>query len=138
MIEWFSQHQALLAWMTGLSIATFIASLLSLPWLVGRIPEDYFLREKRHPTPWKKTHPAIRLGVLISKNALGLILLLGGMLMLFLPGQGLLTMAMGVLLLDYPGKFRLERRIVQVPKVLESLNWLRAKRGVAPLLVDGD
>lgn len=124
--------------MTGVSIVTFIASLLSLPWLVSRIPEDYFLREKRRPSPWKETHPAIRLGVLIGKNVLGLVLLLGGTLMLFLPGQGLLTMAMGILLLDYPGKFRLERRIVRVPQVSESLNWLRAKRGVGPLLVDGD
>ncbi len=124
--------------MTGVSIVTFIASLLSLPWLVSRIPEDYFLREKRRPSPWKETHPAIRLGVLIGKNVLGLVLLLGGTLMLFLPGQGLLTMAMGILLLDYPGKFRLERRIVRVPQVSESLNWLRSKRGVGPLLVDGD
>ncbi len=138
MIEWFSQHQALLAWMTGVSVVTFIASLLSLPWLVSRIPEDYFLREKRRPTPWKQTHPAIRLGVLIGKNALGLILLSGGILMLFLPGQGLLTMAMGILLLDYPGKFHLERRVVRLPQVYESLNWLRAKRGAAPLVVDGD
>ncbi len=138
MIEWFAQHHALLAWMTGVSIVTFIASLLSLPWLVSRIPEDYFLREKRRPSPWKETHPAIRLGVLIGKNVLGLVLLLGGTLMLFLPGQGLLTMAMGILLLDYPGKFRLERRIVRVPQVSESLNWLRSKRGVGPLLVDGD
>ncbi len=138
MIEWFAQHHALLAWMTGVSIVTFVASLLSLPWLVSRIPEDYFLREKRRPSPWKETHPAIRLGVLIGKNVLGLVLLLGGTLMLFLPGQGLLTMAMGILLLDYPGKFRLERRIVRVPQVSESLNWLRSKRGVGPLLVDGD
>lgn len=124
--------------MTSVSIVTFIASLLTLPWLVSRIPEDYFLREKRRPGPWKQTHPAIRLGVLIGKNALGITLLVGGLLMLFLPGQGLLTMAMGMLLVDYPGKFRLERRVVQVPQVFDSLNWLRAKRGAAPLLVDSD
>lgn len=138
MIEWFAQHHVLLAWMTSVSIVTFIASLLTLPWLVSRIPEDYFLREKRRPGPWKQTHPAIRLGVLIGKNALGITLLVGGLLMLFLPGQGLLTMAMGMLLTDYPGKFRLERRVVQVPQIFESLNWLRAKRGAPPLEVDGE
>jgi hypothetical protein len=54
--------------------------------------------------------------------------------MLFLPGQGLLTMITGLLLIDYPGKFRLERKIVNTPAVLKSLNWLRAKAKKPPLI----
>jgi hypothetical protein len=53
--------------------------------------------------------------------------------MLVLPGQGILTIATGLLLMDYPGKFRLERRIVATPMVLKGLNWLRAKANQPPL-----
>jgi hypothetical protein len=116
------------------SAFVFVISLLSLPWLVAQIPDDYFVPKKRQPTQWKTRQPLIRLVILIGKNCLGYVLLLGGILMLFLPGQGLLTMITGLLLIDYPGKFRLERRIVNTPAVLKSLNWLRAKANKPPLI----
>jgi hypothetical protein len=74
--------------------------------------------------------------LLIAKNAFGAILLLGGIIMLFVPGQGLLTIAMGLLLLDYPGKFHLEQRLASNAKILNGLNWLRAKAGTAPLRIE--
>ena len=52
--------------------------------------------------------------------------------MLFTPGQGILSILAGLLLMNFPGKFRLERWLVQRPGVLKSLNWLRARRGKAP------
>lgn len=136
MFDWMSDHQHLLAWMGVISAIVFVVSLLSLPWLVARIPEDYFSHRDRQPTPWKKQHPVIRLLLLAGKNLLGLILLVGGLLMLLLPGQGLLTILMGALLLDYPGKYNIERRVVSQPKVLKSLNWLRAKANHPPLVID--
>ncbi|MGK2913699.1 MAG: PGPGW domain-containing protein [Porticoccaceae bacterium] len=137
-MAWIAANQSLLTWVAAASAIVFVVSLLSLPWLVARIPQDYFHFNKRHPTRWKQTHPLIRGLYLVGKNLLGLVLLIGGLLMIFLPGQGLLTMAMGLLLLDYPGKFALERRIVRVPAVLNSINWLRAKAGTPPLDVAGD
>jgi hypothetical protein len=131
--DWISARQELLTWLTIGSLFTFVASLLALPWLVSLIPQDYFLPKHREPTPWKDAHPLIRLVLLAIKNILGLILLCGGTLMLFLPGQGLLTIAMGLILMDYPGKFRFERRLAGLPGVLRSLNWLRAKRHQPPL-----
>ena len=74
--------------------------------------------------------------MLIGKNLLGAILLAGGLIMLFVPGQGLLTMAMGLLLLDYPGKFALERRVARQRSVQSGLNWLRARAGAPPLILD--
>ncbi|KJS09773.1 MAG: transmembrane protein (PGPGW) [Gammaproteobacteria bacterium BRH_c0] len=123
-------------WLTVLSIATFVISLAVLPWLVAHIPEDYFLYESRTAAPWKEAKPLLRYCFMGLKNLFGLMLLAGGFLMIFIPGQGLLTMAMGLLLLDYPGKFRLERRIVTIPAVYKGLNWLRNKQGVAPLRTD--
>jgi len=115
------------------SAVIFFISLLSLPWLVAKIPEDYFSPQKRQPTEWKVQRPVMRLMVLIGKNCLGYLLLLGGLLMLVLPGQGILTIVTGLLLMDYPGKFRLERKIVATPVVLKGLNWLRGKANQPPL-----
>ena len=134
LMDLLAEHQYLLWWMGVGSAFIFVISLLSLPWLVAQIPDDYFVPKKRQPTQWKTRQPLIRLIILIGKNCLGYMLLLGGILMLFLPGQGLLTMITGLLLIDYPGKFRLERKIVNTPTVLKSLNWLRAKAHKPPLI----
>lgn len=125
-----------IAWLGALSLFTFVASLVALPLLVARIPEDYFLHRQRIPASWKDDRPLLRLVLLLLKNLLGVILLIGGLIMLFTPGQGLLTMAIGLMLLDYPGKYQLEQRIVRVPAVLKGLNWLRAKRHKPPLCID--
>jgi len=123
-------------WLSLLSLVTFFGSLLALPWLVCRIPEDYFCYPKRHPAISRESHPMVRIILLVGKNLLGLGLLAGGFIMLFLPGQGILTMAMGLLLMDYPGKYRFEQRVVALPMVLKGLNWLRRKRHHPPLRVN--
>jgi len=124
-----------LLWLGLISLIIFFVSLLSLPWLVAKIPADYFAHDRRIATPWKDAHPAVRILLLILKNLLGLVLVIGGLLMLFLPGQGLLTLAMGLVLMDYPGKYTLERWVVSIPLILKGLNWLRRKRHVSPLIV---
>ncbi len=135
LLAWVSDHQQLLVWAGIVSFIVFILSLLSLPWLVAQIPEDYFLPKKRQPTQWKQLHPIIRLLALIGKNLIGYGLIVAGLLMLFLPGQGILTLVMGLLLVDYPGKFRLERKLVKTPAILNSLNWLRRKAKRPPLVM---
>lgn len=136
MLQWLSNHQTLLTWLSVISLFTFVVSLLSLPWLSGKIPEDYFMHNRRGPTQLRERHPFIRLCILVGKNLFGFVLLCGGIIMLFLPGQGLLTIAMGLLLMDYPGKYRLERRIASHPSVLKGINWLRAKGNHPPLKLD--
>ncbi|MFA5493170.1 MAG: PGPGW domain-containing protein [Porticoccaceae bacterium] len=125
-----------IAWLGALSLVTMVASLVVLPLLVAQIPEDYFLHQRRAPAPWKDDRPLLRLLFLLLKNLLGVALLIGGLIMVFMPGQGLLTMAIGLMLLDYPGKYQLEQRIVRVPAILKGLNWLRAKRHAPPLRID--
>lgn len=136
MLEWLSENQTLLTWLSVISLITFVGSLLALPWLVGMIPDDYFLHQSRQSANLKQRHPVVRLLLLIGKNLLGLLLLCGGLLMLFLPGQGLLTIAVGLLLMDYPGKYSLERRIVAHPSILKGINWLRTKGGHSHIKVD--
>lgn len=123
-------------WLSLISLCTFVGSLAVLPWLVARIPSDYFSHGERYPAPWKNQHPLLRYTLIVLKNLLGLALLAGGFIMLFLPGQGLLTLAMGLLLLDYPRKFQFERWLVSRRPILRGLNWMRRRRSQPPLEVE--
>jgi uncharacterized membrane protein len=100
------------------------------------IPEDYFLSQKRKRTILKNEVFGTWIIIFIVKNSIGLLLVTGGVLMLFLPGQGVLTIIAGLIMTDYPGKFELERRIVSNKKILEKLNWLRNKANQPSLKID--
>jgi archaellum biogenesis protein FlaJ (TadC family) len=116
------------------SVLVFILSLASLPWLVAKIPKDYFLYRKRKKTLPLTTGAFVRyLSLRLARNLLGLILLAGGFLMLFIPGQGVLTIVMGLILMDYPGKYSVEKAIIGYPAVFKGLNWLIARAHKPPL-----
>ena len=114
------------------SLVAFFATLLLIPLFIIFIPADYFVREKGW---FADGHPAIRLAYRLVKNALGVVLLLIGIVLLFLPGQGVLTIFIAVMLLEFPGKRELERKLIARPKMLETLNRIRNKVGRAPLQV---
>jgi hypothetical protein len=119
----------LLWWGTGLSALALVATLIGVPWVVARLPSDYFSRRQR--SAWRRSAetPVVALILGVAKNALGALLLLLGVVMLVTPGQGLLTLLIGLLLLNFPGKYRVERWLVLRPGVLRALNWLRRRRG---------
>ena len=138
MLEWIQTNDTIVWWLVASSAFTFLASLILVPMLVVRIPADYFTHRKRHHKKPEKYPPVIRIIVLIIKNVLGLILFCAGILMLVLPGQGLFTMFIGIMMMNFPGKYRLERWIVERGPVLKSINWLRDRAGHAPLKVSTD
>jgi hypothetical protein len=70
---------------------------------------------------------------LTVKNAVGGLLLVAGILMLVLPGQGILTILAALALLNFPGKRALELRILHRPALLKGINWLRRRAGRKPL-----
>jgi hypothetical protein len=80
-------------------------------------------------------HPVLRLLGHVVKNVVGAIFLFAGFLMLFLPGQGILTMLIGVTMLDFPGKRKLEARMVGQPAVLNTINSMRQKFRKPPLTI---
>lgn len=122
-----------LAWIGVGSFLTFVLSLILIPWLLVRIPADYF-SENRRPIPHPfGDHPAVRMTVLIAKNLLGVCFFILGFILLFLPGQGLLTLFIGLVLMDYPGKYSLERRVISYPAILKPINALRERAGREPL-----
>ena len=125
-------EEKILVFLGKWSIVAFFATLLLLPLLIIFIPADYFVREKSW---FADDHPVIRLTYHLLKNALGVICLLIGIVLLFLPGQGLLMILIAVMLLEFPGKRGLERKLIARPKMLETLNRIRSKVGRAPLRV---
>jgi hypothetical protein len=69
------------------------------------------------------------------KNLLGLLFLLSGLVMLFIPGQGILTILLGLSLLDFPGKPEIQLRLLRMPKVQKLIQWIRKKAKQPPLLI---
>ncbi len=72
----------------------------------------------------------------VCKNVFGLILVLAGLAMLILPGQGLLTIFVGLLLMNFPGKFSLERRIIRYTPIFRTINWIRQRQNIPPLRLE--
>lgn len=122
--QWVSIN--VLVGLTAASIIGFIGSLIAIPWILIRLPSDYF--DMRVPRHWMKDHhPALRISGLIIKNIIGIVFLIAGFSMLFLPGQGLLTMLIGISFMDFPNKRKLEARIVAQPVLLNAINAMRHK-----------
>ena len=125
-------NEQLIAILIGVSVVTFVGTLIAVPWILVRLPSDYFVRDRRAPLELSTRHPMIRIMLFSAKNLLGGVLLLGGIAMLVLPGQGLLTILLGLSLINFPGKFWLERKLVQRHAVYRSINWIRRKGGTGP------
>jgi hypothetical protein len=121
--------------MLAVSIITFIASLIIIPWLVIQMPEDYFVSNHRRSSNIRRLHPALYLFIRIGKNLLGLFLFFAGLIMFVLPGQGILTMLIGISLTDFPGKFRVERWFIEKPAVFKAISWIRRKAN-KPMLIN--
>src|SRR5690606_23299263 len=112
-MEWVQANPAAAWWSGAASLTMFVATLVVVPVLLVKIPEDYFLQGRRGtpqdwcPDDWKDL-PLLRWTALVGKNLAGAAIVVTGFLMLVLPGQGILTMLLGLTLLDLPGKRRLE------------------------------
>ena len=130
----FEEYHQVLGMLAGFSVILFFASILSIPFLVSFIPTDYFQYAEPYRVHHTFKHPVIRLSIIITKNILGWLLIITGAILLVLPGQGLITIIVGLLLINFPGKRNVERKLVSNKKVLHVINWLRKKRNKEPLL----
>ena len=123
--------------LTILSLVFFVGSLIAIPFILVRLPADFF--DIRVPRPWMKDHhPVLRVMGHLVKNVVGAIFLFAGFLMLILPGQGILTILIGVSMLDFPGKRRLEATMIGQPTILNVINGMREKFGKPQLTIAPD
>lgn len=135
MMDFINDHENVLLWLAIGSFIGLIASILLIPWIVTQIPSDYFTHPKRQKYLWSFQPPIIRLLFIFLKNILGVTLVLGGIAMLLLPGQGILTILIGFIIMDFPYKYKVETWIIKHPFVLRVINKLRSKVKQQPLVV---
>jgi len=128
-VELIRNHQFFFQTLGLLSLALFVVSLVVFPLVVANLPSDYFVRDKRDPAHQQRRHPVVWVFLTVVKNIFGSTLILAGIVMLVLPGQGILTILMGLALANFPGKFTLERRLVRQPSVGRTLNRIRELAG---------
>ena len=127
----FSNYYDFFFWLGVVSSIIFLISLLSISWLVCMIPSDYFI--KKEQSKFKSNYPVAWIISSIIKNIFGYVLIFGGILMLVLPGQGLITIFIGLMLSNYPGKYKIEKKIIAIPRIFKTINWLRKKSDEPPL-----
>ncbi len=105
------------------SVATFLATLIGIPLFLVRVKDDYFAHE-----PQRSAISSV------LRTLLGVVLVALGLVMLVLPGQGMLTVLVGLGVMDLPFKRRLVRRILTTPKIERVLTKMRRRHGRGPLL----
>lgn len=148
MAEWYTDFRT---WLQGLStgqqlalglgvfLVSFVGSLAFTALVIVQMPADYFKgRGRRHTPALAPGHPVVRWLGRLGKNLVGVLLIVVGILLSLpgIPGQGLLTILIGLLLLDFPGKHRLERKLVLRPTVRSTIDRLRRKFGKPPLQLE--
>jgi hypothetical protein len=144
MIDWLTRtiHGWGLTWGQVLfgvlfSAATFVLSIAVVTFVLVKLPANYF--HSSHEREFLvERHPVLRAIGIFAKNLLGLVLVFAGIIMSLpgVPGQGVLTILLGIMLLDFPGKRPLETRIVGRPRVNSAVNALRARFNKPPLMLD--
>jgi hypothetical protein len=142
MIEWLSGFWASVTWVqlliaVGLFLGSLALSFGAIAIVMINIPANYFSTHyKRDFLPGSSF--IVRWGAVIAKNLFGLFLVLLGVALSLpgVPGQGILTILLGLIMLDIPGKRPLEARIIKRPAVLSAINNLRSRYGKEQLVVD--
>jgi len=143
MFDWLKAQVAYYAsgrgflWGVLIFLVTFTLSIAITVVVLIKLPDTYF-KASHGREFWAERHPVLRWSGLIGKNLLGAFLVLLGIVMSLpgVPGQGVLTILLGVMLLDFPGKRGLELKLVSRPKVLHTINRIRQKFDRPPLLLD--
>lgn len=126
--SWLIWIEPWLPLLISISLISLFISIIALPILVVRMPSHYFVG-KRRARKWSLPRKLFY----VIRNSTALLFFLAGVAMLILPGQGLLTLLMAVMVSDIPGKYKLERWLVCKPGVLRSLNWIRHRYNRPPL-----
>lgn len=121
----------------GLFLVSLTISFVSIAVVMVKIPANYFSSHYQQDflpnSSWM-----VRWGAVILKNILGVMLIILGLILSLpgVPGQGLLTILLGLIMIDIPGKRPIEARIIKRPAILAAANKLRARFKKEPLMLD--
>ncbi len=138
LLEWFGLSRGQLYGVMGLlailSVIMVVGAAVLVPVLIVKMPEDYFVRPEPPRPRWARRHPLLYLAWLTFRNIAGLFFVLIGIIQLFTPGQGVLCMLIGLSLMVFPGKRRLEGWLVGNRYVLRAVNAIRRRAHKPPLI----
>ena len=129
LLAWGRAHQGLLLALGVGSAAMFAGTLVAVPIVICRLPRDLYTRRR----PRRAFPGGLGVVVTLARNLAGLAIVAAGILMLVLPGQGILSIAIGLVLVDFPGKRALERRLLGDRRVFAAMNTIRRRFGRPPL-----
>lgn len=131
-LDWL-EHPTLIAIAIPASIAILVLGVVLGPWLLARIPADYFVREDHPP----ENDGSLGHKLLLALRAIaGALLIVLGIAMLVLPGQGVLTILAGLALLPFPGKRALELKLMRTRGVRKLVTAIRRKARKPPLQLE--
>jgi hypothetical protein len=134
---WASLTWQMMLWGAGLFLISFVASTALVSLALVKLPANYF-HSSHARAFWEDKGRAMRWSGVILKNLIGLVLIVLGIIMSLpgIPGPGILTILLGLVMMDIPGKRPLETRLVSRPSVLQAINRLRARFDKPPLVLD--
>ena len=133
--EFFEIYSALICLIAGFSALLTLTVAIAIPFYIGSLPHNYFVKSSVS----NKSPRIFEYRILffqITRNLIGVILVVSGIALLLLPGQGVLTIFVGTMLLSFPGKNQLLNKFIARNKVRDTLNWIRRTQGRSPFLFD--
>jgi hypothetical protein len=134
-LHWLGDNAGLTGTLLAVSVVLLVGSLWLGHYYLTRIPHDYFVRSHLPFEKLRGRSPALWWALMIAKNVAGVLFILAGLIMFVTPGQGVLTLIMGLALVNFPGKQRLERAILNQPVVRNAVNRMRARAHRPPLVL---
>lgn len=135
-LEWIQSHPEIIGGAFAFSMLTLVGGAFGAAWLLVRIPEDHFAPQRPKRPFSSRRHPWLRLLFRLLRNALGLLLLAVGIVMLVAPGPGLVSVLASLMLLEIPGRRAAARWILRRRAVRETVDRTRARAGRPPLRLD--
>jgi archaellum biogenesis protein FlaJ (TadC family) len=126
-IPYIGNVEQLLQFLAGLSLVTFLLSIICIPLLVARLPQDYFQLAATEKEKKNQQLSLRYLCIFLFRNIIGFLLLFAGIAMLFLPGQGIITIIIGLAIMSFPYKHVLIYRLTRPMAVQRSLDWIRIR-----------
>ena len=115
-------------------LATFTINLAIVSFILVKLPANHFSKSRKTKF-WAGPRPWLHALKVIGKNIAGVLLVALGIILSLpgVPGQGLLTVLLGVMLLDFPGKDRMEQKLLSRPAIQKAINGLRRRFDKPPL-----
>jgi len=116
---------------------TFVINLAIVSFILVKLPANHFSKSRKTKF-WSGPRPLLHAAGIVGKNIAGVLLVALGIVLSLpgVPGQGLLTVLLGVMLLDFPGRSRLEQKLLSRPSIVNAIDKLRGRFGKPPLQLD--